>query len=50
MTRVSAPDQIEVAPSNNVITVLSLLGCIASAMALLVLFMRSGTLGIDLLH
>jgi hypothetical protein len=49
MARAVTGDTVTVAPTNNIYTVLSLIGVIAVAMSLVILFVRAGTLGISLL-
>jgi NADH:ubiquinone oxidoreductase subunit 6 (subunit J) len=49
MSRATAAETIIVRPSNNMYTVLALIGVIACALALLVIFARAKTLGVPLL-
>ena len=46
---VQTTQPVAVAPSNNVYTVLAIIGFIAGIMGLVVLFMRAGDLGVELM-
>jgi hypothetical protein len=48
MSRFGAGDRILVKPQNNVYTVLAIIGAVATASALIILFMRSSSEGISL--
>lgn len=48
MTRTATGDTVQIAPSNNIYTVLTGLATLAVLLGLIVLLVRAHTLGIDL--
>jgi hypothetical protein len=50
MARAATGDTVTVAASNNIYTVLAGVGTLAVVLSLVVMFLRAGTLGLNLLH
>jgi hypothetical protein len=50
MARAATGDTVTVAASNNIYTALAGVGTLAVVLALVVMFIRAGSLGLSLLH